>query len=385
MTVFHLDIESFITTVERIDDPELARRPLVIAPETGRATVVAASPDAKQIGVDKGMPIQYVRRYFPDIHIKVPSPDRYRRAHREVLDLVRDFSPVVEPISYGHIAIDMSGMRRLYGNLENAALKLNRELRTRTRLPATVGLAPNKLVSTIAAKEIQKYREPLCTVDPGTEPKFLAPLTAKALPEWHERAIRKLLFELNLRRIRHIQALPLQLMGFAAGAAGLQLHRHAYGVDPRPVTPPQDHDAFAAEHCFQPDTNDDEVIQATLFQLVERLCARLRTERASTASARLALRFTDDVWRHRRFSFTRTQTERTIHQTLLESYTRWCDRRQRVRYLSLSFQATRENQQQLSLFAAPKPDALSPHLDRIRKRFGSHAIQRGRALWGQAS
>lgn len=383
MTVFHLDIESFATQIERLREPSLWARPLVIAPEHGRAAVIAASPDAKALGVSKGMSLSYVQRYFPGVAVRVPDEIAYRRAHQQVQRLVLGFSPVVEPLAYGHFAIDMSGMQPLYGSWDNAALKLNRALKERYRLPATVGIAQNKLVSTIAAKEVQKAREPLCAVALGEEPGFLAPLSCRALPEWDDKAIRKLLFELNLSTIQAIQRLPRHLMGFAAGAQGLRLHRHAFGVDPRPVTPPHDRDALNEDYCFQPDTNDDAVIQATLLQMVTRLCARLRAASASTSEAHIALRFTDDVWRRRRFRFNPTQQERSLQRTLLRDYDRWCDRRLRVRYLSLSCQAVGRDHSQLLLFPETSRDRVSPHLDQIRKRFGRHAVVRGGELFGQ--
>lgn len=383
MTVFHLDIESFLTQVERLREPSLLSRPLVIAPEHGRATVTAASPDAKQLGIGKGMSVSYVRRTFPGVTVRVPDEPAYRRAHQGVLRLVQHFCPVVEPLAYGHFALDMSGMRSLYGGWDNAALKLSRRLKSELRLPGTVGIAHNKLVSTIAAKEVQKAKEPLYAVALGEEPQFLGPLPSRALPEWEDKSIRKLLFELNLQTISRIQRLPRHLMGFAAGALGLRLHRHAFGVDPRPVTPPHDRNALCEEVCFQPDTNDDAVIQATLLQMVTRLCARLRAASASTGEARLALRFTDDVWRRRHFRFHPTQQERCLQRTLMRHYERWCDRRLRVRYLSLSCPAVGGDGDQLPLFPETDGERVAPHLDQIRKRFGRHAIQRGGELFGQ--
>ncbi|CAM2005355.1 DNA polymerase Y family protein [Acanthopleuribacter pedis] len=383
MTVFHVDIESFLTQIERLRDPALWARPLVIAPEHGRATVTAASPDAKQLGISKGMSLSYVQRTFPGVAVRVPDEPVYRRAHQQVSRLVQHFSPVVEPLGYGHFALDMSGMRAMYGNWDNAALKLNRRLKEALRLPATVGIAHNKLVSTIAAKEVQKAKEPLCAVALGEEPGFLAPLSSRALPEWEDKGVRKLLFELNLQNIERIQRLPRHLMGFAAGELGLRLHRHAFGVDPRPVTPPHDRNALCEEYCFQPDTNDDSVIKATLLQMVTRLCARLRAASAATSEARLALRFTDDVWRRRHIRFHPTRQEQGLQKALLRHYARWCDRRLRVRYLSLSCPAIRENHAQLPLFPEAGAEQVSPHLDQIRKRFGRHAIQRGGELFGQ--
>ncbi len=380
MPVFHLDIESFLTTVERVKDRGLASTPLVIAPDKERATVIAASPDAKQIGIRRDMDLAHVRKHFPGVRVLPPNFKLYDTANRYVLGLVSQYSPIVEPVGYGHIALDMAGTHRLYGNMESAALKLCREVEARAFLPATVGIATNKLVSTIAAKEVQKNREPLYRVPEGREPGFLAPLSCKALPEWRNPFVRKLLFELNLRKVAQIQALSRDLLSFAAGALGLKLHRHALGIDPEPVTPPERTRQLVLDHCFVPDTNDDAEIRAALHLLIEKLCFQLRAKGIRVDRIHFSLKYSDDVWREKLYTLGPTQREERIAHALLRDYERLCDRRQRVRYLKLSFQGLYPYQCQPSLFTEPDHRAVAPHLDRIRNRFGSDAIHRGRSI-----
>lgn len=380
MSVFHLDIESFLTTVERIKDRGLASAPLVIAPDKERATVIAASPDAKRIGIGRDMALAHVRKHFPGVRVIPPNFKLYDTANRYVLGLVNQYSPIVEPIGYGHIALDMTGMHRLYGNMESAALKLCREVEARAFLPATVGIATNKLVSSIAAKEVQKNRAPLYRVQQGKEPAFLAPLSCKALPEWRNPFVRGLLFELNLRKIHQVQAISRDLLSFAAGALGLRLHRHALGIDPEPVTPPERTRRLVMDHCFVPDTNDDEAIRAAIHMLIERLCFQLRAKGIRADRVHFSMKYTDDVWREKLYTFGATQREETIAETLLGDYERLCDRRQRVRYLKLSFQGIYPHQPQPSLFAEPDTHKIAPHLDRIRDRFGAGAIHYGRSI-----
>ena len=137
MPVFHLDIEAFLTAVERVRDPALTKRPLVVGLPFDRAVVLAASTDAKALGITRDMPLTRLRRDFPGVHVVPPNHRLYDRANRAVLEVAGRFSPVVEPVSYGHIAMDMTGMRCLYGSLENAALRLCREVSEQTVLAAT--------------------------------------------------------------------------------------------------------------------------------------------------------------------------------------------------------------------------------------------------------
>lgn len=380
MPVFHLDIEAFITTVQRIHQPDLASRPLVVASPLPRALVYASSPDAKQLGIFRDMPLNLVRKQFPDITIVPPDYKLYAKANQQVLAIVHTYSPIVEPIRFGHVAMDMTGMRRLHGSLENAALKLGRELQERLRLNNTVGIAANKLVSTIAAKETQKHKEALYEVPQDEEPRFLAPLTCKALPDWNEAAVRKTLFELNLRRIEQIQKIPRDLLSFAIGAQGTQLHRHAMGVDPQPVTPPLNTPCLKTKHQFETDTNDDQILSATLFRLTEELCFSLRAKQLTTSKARVHLSYTDDVTRTRSYRFQATQKESAIHKDIMRSFHRLCDRRQRVRHMTLTLEGLNGTHLQAALFGPSGETRLLTQLDQLRKRFGAGAVLQGKGL-----
>lgn len=381
MPVFHLDIEAFLTSVERVRDPALERRPLVIALPRQRATVMAASPEAKQAGVQRDMPVERVQRHFPGMQVIPPDFALYHRANKSVLDVVSRFSPIVEPVAFGHVALDMTGMRALYGNLNDAAASLGRELKTRTRLKGTVGIAANKLVSTIAAKETQINGAEQYEVPQEEERRFLAPLPCRALPEWEDAGVRRLLFELNLRHIEQIQAIPRDIFSFALGKQGTGLHKHAMGVDPRPVTPPDRTPRLEEVHRFEPDTNDDDVLRAVIYRLVEKLCFRLRAKGLTASAASISLRYSDQVSRLRRFRFTPGHDDHLIYQHLMEGFTRLCDRRRRVNRIVLYLEKLSDEAcRQTSLFTQPKPTRVLPRLDHIRARFGEDAVRLGRTL-----
>lgn len=386
MTVFHLDIESFMTAVARVHNSSLKQRPLVVASDTARATLLAASPDAKALGIHKGMPVHHVRRHFPGVQLIHPDHQRYQRAAAAVLKLAGHFTPIVEPIRYGHLALDMTGMQRLFGSLEDAANKLRRELLQKLQLSATVGIASNKLVSQIAAKEIQKQQEPLYRVSMGEECCFLAPLTCRVLPDADLPRIKRLLFELNLRMVKHIQNIPRDIFSFALGALGTQLHRHAYGIDPRSVETLDKHRQLQTEHHFQTDTNDDRVILEAIYRMLEDLAKQLRARKQQARAIHMHLRYSDDVTRTRKLRCRSTDQERHFYRQLKDQYPRWCDRRCRVSYVQVSLQQLHGYEQQLELFAPTKATRpIAPALDRIRNKFGRDAINFGFSLRTQTA
>jgi DNA polymerase-4 len=386
MPVFHLDIESFMTAVARVEDTALCKRPLVVAPDTARATLMAASPDAKALGIQKGMLARHVVRHFPDVKFIQPDHRLYQKAAAAVLQIASHFTPVVEPIRYGHVALDMTGMQRLFGSLENAAGKLRQELSQRLQLNSTIGIAHNKLVSQIAAKEIQKHQEALYRVDQGDESHFLAPLPCRVLPDTERSHTKRLLFELNLRMVRHIQNIPRDIFSFALGKLGTQLHRHAFGIDSSGVQAPQEHKQLHADHHFQSDTNDDQVLLATLYRLLEDLTKQLRARKQQAKRLDLMLLYSDDVTRRRTIRLRSTDQEQIIYRQLKHEFPRWCDRRCRVSYVQIHLAGLHGYEQQLELFAPTKATRpINPTLDRIRNRFGRDAIQFGFSMQSQTA
>ena len=380
MSVFHLDVDAFATSLERLQQPELAKRPLVIAPPKARATVLAASQDAKDLGIAKHMDLSRIRRDFPGILVRPPNFQLYNKAHGDLLAIASRYSPTIEPIRFGHVAMDMMGMGFLLGDLESAALKLCKNVEERLGLAMTVGIASNKLVSTIAAKETQKNREPLYRVPRDREADFLSPLPCRALPEWDDAKVRRLLFELNLRRIGQIQAIPRHIFGFAIGKLGLRLHRHAEGIDGSPVVPPFNTACLTQAHRFVPDTNDDGIIRATLYRLTEKLCFQLRAKCIGSGTARVLLKYSDGIIRNQLIHFPPTQQEQVVFSSMQKTYKHLCDRRQRVRQLKVQLEGLLDYGAQPSLFQPSREKQILPHLDAIRRRFGDTAIQQGKGL-----
>ncbi|MCB1052103.1 MAG: hypothetical protein H6510_14625 [Acidobacteria bacterium] len=381
MAVFHVDIESFMTVTESLRDRSLRDRPVLVAPPTPRATVLGASQAAKACGIQKGMLLSKAQRLCREARVLHPDYALYQSAHRHVVKLAARYSPIIEPIGYGHIALDMSGMSRLYPALTDAAARLRKDLLESTGLQATLGIAANKLVSTIAAKQVQHQGDILQSVDTGEEPPFLAPLPCKALPDWEDRSIRKLLFELNMQRIAQIQAVRQDIFSFALGQLARQLHQHALGIDPRPVTPPHAARELMLEHVFFPDTNDDQQIQDALYRMVEQLCFQLRARGLASDRVHVQLRYSDDVWRRHTYLYNRTQADHIVFHALRKQFTQFCDRRARVRYLALHLRGLVQHQYQPDLFeqafGEKKRQALLDGMDVIRKRFGQTALQTG--------
>jgi DNA polymerase-4 len=386
-TVLHVDIAFFPIAVERVADPALRGRPVLVAPAgSARAPVLAASAEAVREGARAGMPLPLALRRCPQAAVLRPDEALYRRAAGAVLALLGGYSPLVEPAAPGQVFVDLSGTARLFGAAQDAAARIRRDIETRLRLRPTVGLATNKLVSRVAARVIRP--DGLCDVFPGSEAPFLAPLPVVLLPAARGET-RARLFDLNVERVSDLLRLAPPQIQAAFGPDGDRLRRQALGIDASPVRPPAASPAIAEEETLAEDTNEEAALLRSLLGLCERAGARLRRLGARAGRLRVTLRHSDGVAARRE---ERLAPPAAADLPLFARAREICDRararRVRVRWIELRCLDLERAPRQLELFeprTAGAADALASAVDRIRERFGDGAIVAGRRFAGPGS
>ena len=238
--IIHINIANFYIAVENVMQPVLRGRPAAVAIETtARSLVYAVSDEARRCGVYRGMPLYKALKQCRDLHVLPPNEALYWRATQAMMDVLGQYTPVLEPLRFGHAYLDMRGTTRLFGPVKDAAAKAQKEIRDRLRLDASAGVAGNKLVSKVASDFLIDRGDyfGLCDVRHGDEAPFLAPLRIGYLPGVRSK-IRRELLDLNIKINGQLAAVPTATMQAVFGRFGLLLHQRARGIDNRPVQPP---------------------------------------------------------------------------------------------------------------------------------------------------
>ena len=282
-SVLYIDPPAFCTSVEGIVAPALRTRPVAVAPPgADRATILALSAEARLAGLTQGMPVRRALKLCPDLVLLPPNPHLYARASRALHEVLRIYAPVIEPRGYGHAFLDLTGTGRLFGPAVDVAARVQREVRERLRLPVSVGIAGNKLVSRAATTVVKP--EPLLEVPGGAEAGFLAPHPLDVLPDLNP-GIRSRLDDYQLELIGEVAAIAESALCAVFGSTGRTLRARARGIDPSPVLPPERRAEFYVAHTLATDTNDLGVLHPLLRVLGERLGMPASPERAGGAPA----------------------------------------------------------------------------------------------------
>src|SRR5882672_7813934 len=268
-SILCVDVPAFPVAVERVVDPRLRGRPVLVAPEgSARALVVAASDEAVREGVWPGMPVAQAVRRCPGAVLRPTDERLYRRAAAAVLGLLGGFTPVIEPSAPGRAFLDLTGTGRLFGRAPDAAARIRREVADRLRLRATVGVAVNKLVSRVAARVIRP--DGLYGVFPGSEAEFLAPLPVLLLPRAAAATAEVRFDDLGIARVGDLAALSPAEAGLAFGRRADRLRRQALGQDEAPVRPPSLSPGLFEDETLAEPTNAEADLLRVLLGLCER-------------------------------------------------------------------------------------------------------------------
>jgi DNA polymerase-4 len=378
-TILHVDLDAFFAAVEQRDRPELRGRPVVVGGggPNDRGVVSAASYEARRYGIQSAMPLRTAAARCPDLVFLPVDGAKYQRVSREVMAILRRFTPQVEAISIDEAFLDVTGSRALFGDGEAIARQVKAAVNSEVELTISVGVARTKLVAKIASD----LRKPdgLVVVPPGQEATFLAPLEITRLWGVGEKTAAKL-GEFGVATIGDLAALDPELLRRRFGKHGAALAERARGLDADPV-----HEGVAAksighEHTFSVDTSDAEKIERTLLAMAEGVASRLRTSalRAGTVTVKIRDSSFRTITRQRTLQVPTDLTE-PIWRTAVE-LARPEVRGKRIRLVGVTGSSL-VPREQLAMFGEnARQRATVEAADAIRRRYGERAVTRARLL-----
>lgn len=378
--IAHVDMDAFYAAIEQRDRPELRGQPVVVGADPGgRGVVSAASYEARRYGVRSAMPISRAVRLCPQAAFLPVDGAKYRRVSVQIMAILADFSPLVEPLSVDEAFIDLTGTEPLFGSPLDAVRLIKERIRRDTGLTASAGLAPNKFLAKVAS-DLEKP-DGLVVVAPGDEARFLAALPVERI--WGVgRVTAKALQDLGLATIGQLQRVPRSVLARRFGSHGEHLHDLAFGRDDRAVEPFGVPKSVGAEETFATDTTDAGLLRATLRAQAERVAAELRASGFAAGRVTLKLRLQPFETHTRAVTGEPTQDGLELYRRALALLERERVTRP-VRLVGLS--ASRlgpAGQGQLDLLdpAALRRERLARVVDRLTERFGQGAVIPGALL-----
>ncbi|HAA93460.1 MAG TPA: DNA polymerase IV [Rhodospirillaceae bacterium] len=290
LAVAHIDCDAFYAAVEKRDDPSLADRPVIIG--GGRRGVVAtACYLARVYGVKSAMPMFKARAACPDAVVIRPNMEKYRAVGQEIRTMMRDLTPLVQPISIDEAFLDLTGTEGVHGVPAATSLaKLIKRIETKLGVTASVGLSYNKFLAKIAS-DLDKPRG-FAVLGRGDALEFLAPKPVGLL--WGVgRALASKLRRDGISQIGQLQKIDERDLVARYGSIGTRLYRFSRGEDDRKVKPQSETKSISSETTFREDIDTFEELKAQLQPLCHKVAGRLKDKSYAAGSVTLKLKRTD--------------------------------------------------------------------------------------------
>jgi DNA polymerase-4 len=248
--IVHIDMDAFYASVEQRDDPQLLGKPVVVAWRGNRSVVCAASYEARKFGVRSAMPSVRAERLCPTAVFLPPDFSRYRAVSRQVREIFRRHTDLIEPLSLDEAYLDVTENKTGLPTATQVARTIRKQIHAELQLTASAGVAPNKFLAKIASD--WKKPDGLFVIQPEEVDSFLLPLPVGRLPGVGKVTEEKLR-GLDVHTIADLRRLELPALESRFGRYGVRLYELARGIDGSLVVPDRPTQSISAEDTFERD------------------------------------------------------------------------------------------------------------------------------------
>jgi DNA polymerase-4 len=387
--IFHVDMDAFFVSVEELFDPSLRGKPVVVGGKPGeRGAVSAASYAARRFGIHSAMPLRRAYELCPEAIFLEGRLDQYRIYSRKVREVFMSMTPALTMMSIDEAYLDMSGTERLHGKPLAAAHKLHEEVKARTGLNCSIGIAGSRLAAKVASDQAKPNG--VLWIPAGMEGAFLGPLAVRKLPGVGAKT-EGALQAIGIRRVADLARVGDEFLEERFGAWGPALAGKARGEDAggwydEAIGAGSDPKSISHEHTFGEDTRDEERVVATLAKLCEMVARRLRTQGLHARTLQLKLRNSKFETMTRARSLPHgTQLDgemfEELKRLLEENWDGWA-----VRLIGVQAGGLQRLHGQMNLLDGGRSERWRKVLDaadRMRDKFGDDSVGLGRALKGK--
>ncbi|NBD28829.1 MAG: DNA polymerase IV [Alphaproteobacteria bacterium] len=382
LTIAHMDCDAFYASVEKRDNPALEGKPVIIG--GGRRGVVSTACYVARIkGVRSAMPMFKALQLCPEAIVVRGRMDRYVEVSKQVRALMDELTPVVEPLSLDEAFMDLSGTARLHGHPPAVMLaRLVRRMKDEIGITGSIGLSHNKFLAKVAS-DLDKPRG-FSVIGKAETMNFLRPRPVRLI--WGiGPAAQDSLERAGIRNFDDLLRWDLRDLQDRFGGTGDRLWHLARGQDARRVSAHSPVKSLSNETTFAEDTADPDILDGHIWRMAEKVSARAKAKDKAGRVVTLKLKRTNHKGLTRRQSLHQpTQLADTIYRTARALFEGAADqgpfRLLGVGISDLTGAADADREGDLLDPDAGRRAEAERAVDRIKDRFGSDAILKGRAL-----
>jgi len=382
LTIAHMDCDAFYASVEKRDNPELAGKPVIIG--GGRRGVVSTACYVARIrGVHSAMPMFQALKLCPDAVVIRPRMEVYAGVSRQIRAMMLELTPAVEPLSLDEAFLDLSGTEKLHGAPPAVMLaRLVKRMKEELGLTGSIGLSHNKFLAKVAS-DLDKPRG-FSVIGEAETADFLRDRPVRMI--WGiGPAGQASLEKAGIRTFADLLRWEQRDLQARFGAMGERLYHLARGQDRRRVSADAPLKSISNETTFNEDTGDADILDGHMWRMAEKVSDRAKAKGLAGRVVVLKLKRADHSLLTRRVALRdATQMADRLYRSARGLFDQLGDqgpyRLLGVGLAELCPEAEADKSGDLLDPGAARRSGAERAADEIRKRFGSDAILKGRAL-----
>ncbi len=380
LSIAHIDCDAFFAAVEKRDNPDLEDKPVIIGGQQ-RGVVSTCCYVARLYGVHSAMPMFQALKACPDAVVIRPEHGKYTREGYRIREMMKDVTPLVEPLSIDEAFLDLTGTTRLHGAPPAMTLlRLQRHIEEEIGITVSVGLSFNKFLAKTAS-DLDKPNG-FAVIGEAEALDFLAPRPVRSIYGVGPAFAAKLERD-GIRTLSDIRRQGDKRMADRYGEMGYHLSRLSRGEDRRKVSPERERKSVSSETTFNADHDDRETLEKHLWRLSVKVADQMKAKSVSGQVVTLKLKTAQFKTRTRRRTLSEpSQLADTLFRVGRDLLDKEVDGT-RYRLIGIGFSSLRDA-------VGDAGDLLDPQairrataeraMDKARERFGSDAVVKGRGL-----
>ena len=271
--ILHVDMDAFYASVEELDNPQLKGRCVVVGGRSKRSVVSAANYAARRFGVHSAMPVFQARKICPGALFRPPRMYRYKELSSKIMSILREFSPLVEPVSIDEAYVDIAGCEKLFGGVGEIASSIKKRIKEKLGLICSLGAAPNKFLAKIAS-DMDKP-DGLTIILPEDVDRFIESLPIHKVPGVGKNTHDKLKL-MGVNTLGDVKKYPEGVLVRKFGTFGRRLVKLAAGIDRSVVTSVSETKSVSAEETLPEDTEKKDILGKYILKQSEKIGRELR-------------------------------------------------------------------------------------------------------------
>lgn len=387
--ILHIDFDSYFASCEQQFNPQLRGKPIAVTAQNGRNCIIAASREAKKLGVKSPSTRWEAVQIAPDLIFTSASFERYWEITQKFLNICSDYSPFVELFSLDEVFMDITATKDLFGGSFSLIEKIKKRIKEEIGeyITVSVGMSDNKLLAKLGSGM--------------NKPDGFMQITTKNLDEVYKKCelidfcgigekIALRLQKLGIHTPLQLREAPLGLLiREFKNVEGYFLYNLGKGIDTSPVIPYYTNDKIKSvgrSYCLPKNTFDKRAVFQNIYELCEEVSLKLRRLHKSARTASVYLGGTKSVHGRKTVSayFESAKSLFEIIILILKDNHFNLESGDYVRRISIGASGLEDNLNiTLSLFEINKSSHnLLGVIDKINDRYGDHTIRNGFLLYG---